>query len=124
MLAMIASNSRLLWLRNKRRSKGFTRDEFIRVFRMQGISDNIPAAVYDYYGSRGIWKGFKFLPDDKYSKVLYDDPDDIEHDARILVERLRLQMPPSYLLARYAKPIETLHDMVRWLDWVRQHQVV
>jgi hypothetical protein len=121
-IATIPDTLRILRLRRERREKGVTREQFLSAFRQGEISDKISSAVYDYYSSRGVWKGFGFLPDDKYSKVLSDDPEDIEQDARTLVARLGLCMPPGYILAKWEKPIETLRDMVLWLDWVRQHQ--
>jgi hypothetical protein len=122
-LLTIESNLRLRRIRRDRKGKGFTRKQFVEAFRQFDIPDDIPAAVYDYYRSRKGWKDFPFLPDDEYSKVLYDDPDDLDEDALALIQRLGMAMLPEYILReRGDKPIKTLRDMVIWLDWVRQHQ--
>jgi hypothetical protein len=68
---------RLRRLRSRRRAVGVNRSEFVDAFRGLGIPDDIPAAVYDYYGSLRAWKDFPFSPDDTYSEVLRDDPDDL-----------------------------------------------
>jgi hypothetical protein len=114
---------RLRWLRRQRQGKSFTREAFIEAFRPLGVPDAIAATVFDYYTSHGVWKGFPFSPDDAYSLVLYDDPDDIEDDARALLERLGMAFLPEYIRREYGdKPITTLRDMVLWLDWMRHHQ--
>jgi hypothetical protein len=113
-----------LWrLRRERQGHGFTREHFVDAFRPLGVPDAVSATVFDYYTSRGVWKGFPLSPDDAYSQVLYDDPQDIEDDARTLVERLGIQFLPEYVRREYGdKPIKTLRDMVLWLDWMRQRQ--
>jgi hypothetical protein len=114
---------RLRKLRHQRQGKGFSRERFIKAFRELGIPENIPATVFDYYDSQKRWNAFPFSPDDKYSEVLYDDPDDLEEDAKALVERLGMRFRPEYIRREYGdKPIETLRDMVLWLGWMRQHQ--
>lgn len=110
-------------LRRQRQGHGFTRQQFVDAFRPLGVSDAISATVFDYYTSRGVWKGFPLSPDDTYSQVLYDDPQDIEEDARTLVERLGMRFLPEYVRREYGdKPIKTLRDMVLWLEWMRQRQ--
>jgi hypothetical protein len=122
-LLAIESNLRLRRIRLGRKGKGFTRDQFVEAFRQIDIPDNIPAAVYDYYRSKKGWEDFPFLPDDEYSKVLYDDPDDLDEDALALIKCLGMAMLPEYILREWGyKPIKTLRDMVIWLDWIRQHQ--
>jgi len=81
------------------------------------------ATVFDYYTSSGIWKDFPLSPDDTYSQILWNDPDDIDEDAFALVERLQMRFLPEYILQEYGdKPLATLHDMMLWLDWIRQNQ--
>jgi hypothetical protein len=113
-----------LWrLRRSRQSVGLNRDIFIEGFRRVGIPAEIPAAVYDYYGSQRAWKDFPFSANDKYSDILHDDPDDLDDDASALVKRLGMQLVSERILREYGeKPIQTLGDMVHWLDWIRQRQ--
>lgn len=114
---------RLRRIRRQRQGKGFSRADFVEYFRHLEIPAHIPAEVYDYYVGQKAWKDFPFSPDDKYSEVLCDDPIDMENDVRALVERLGMLFLPEYILRqRGDQPIETLRDMVLWLDWVRQHQ--
>jgi hypothetical protein len=110
-------------VRRQREGEDFTRENFIDSFRPLGVPDAIPATVFDHYTSHGVWKEFPLSPDDTYSKVLTDDPEDIESDARVLVERLGMLFLPEYVRREYgAKPFVTVRDMVLWLDWIRQHQ--
>jgi hypothetical protein len=109
----------------QRKTADFTREKFINSFRPLGVPDAIPAAVFDHYTSHGVWKDFPLSPEDTYSKVLTDDPEDIESDARILVERLGLLFLPEYIRREYGdNPFVTVRDMVLWLDWIREHQPV
>jgi len=110
-------------LRNKRHGDAFGREHFIEAFRRMGVPDHIPAAVYDYYGSQRQLKNFPFSSDDTYSDIWHDDPEDIDADATALAARLGMLIPPEYVRKQYGdKPIETLREMVLWLDWMRQHQ--
>ena len=92
-------------------------------FSTLGIPENIPATILEHYGVVRIWQDFPFTPDDDYSRLLNIAPEDIEDDAKALVESLGMQFLPEYIRREYGdKPIETLRDMVLWLDWMRQHQ--
>ena len=117
------NDSKLRRLRRERQGKDFSRERFIEVFRQLGIPDEIPAAVYDYYGSQKQLKGFPFSADDTYAEILHDDPADIDEDATILVGKLGMIIVPEYVRKQYGdKPIQSLREMVLWLDWMRQHQ--
>jgi hypothetical protein len=117
------NDSKLRRLRRERQGKDFSRERFIEVFRQLGIPDEIPAAVYDCYGSQKQLKGFPFSADDTYAEILHDDPADIDEDATILVGKLGMIIVPEYVRKQYGdKPIQSLREMVLWLDWMRQHQ--
>lgn len=119
----LISSWKLRRLRREREGKGLTRENFIISFRQIGVPDEIPAAVFDYYTSNGMWKDFPLSPDDAYSEVLWDDPDDLDDDVNELAERLKLRPLPERVLQEYGeKPLTTLRDMVMWLDWIRQRQ--
>jgi hypothetical protein len=121
-LALI-SNLKMLRTRKAREGKGFTKQRFIESFRTTGIPEKIPATVFDYYTSSGVWKDFPLSPDDAYSEVPWDDQGDIEEDALALVERLQMRLLPEKTLREYGdKPFITVRDMVLWLDWIRQRQ--
>lgn len=110
------------------------------------VAPEIPAAVYDFYKRGVLSKDFGITPEDTYEHVLHKCNQDIEDDARFLMKRLRLQpislesreqwiehalsSRASLLSAphfsadssKLLQPIQTIRDMVLWLDWVRQHQ--
>ena len=67
-------------------------------------------------------KEFSMAPDDDYEQVLSKGDEDIDDDARFLIKKLGMRMPPGYASARSETRIRTLRDMVLWLNWVRQHQ--
>ena len=116
---------KLRQVRRQRKNKDFTREKFIDSFRPLGVPDAIPTTVFDHYTSHGVWKDFPLSPEDTYSEVLTDDSEDIERDARVLVERLGLHFLPEYIRREFGdKPFVTVREMVLWLEWIRQHQPV
>lgn len=123
--------------------RGVSREEFIRAFANSATPPEIPGTVYDFYKSRVLAKGFSVAPDDDYENALWEGEEDIDDDARFLMEKMGLKLPPEEVRAQWAEqtlrsrqrqltlttdsarwmqPIQTLRDMVMWLDWVRRHQ--
>ncbi|MBV9180950.1 MAG: hypothetical protein JO356_06530 [Acidobacteria bacterium] len=131
-----------------RRHRGVSREQFIKAFSGTEIPAEVPAAVYDFYKKHVVFKNFSIAPDDTYDEQLREGEEDIEDDARFLMKKLGLQ-PPSLEVqqqwseqmlssrmrpqntpklsadsSKLLQPIQTVRDMVLWLDWVRQHQHV
>lgn len=128
--------------------KGLSREEFINEFTNLGIPTNISEAVYRHYTASVFFKKIRIAPDDSLGQLLQKGEEDIDDDARLLLKKLNLEPPPEpariqwteqMLVARRKQrdtlspsteaassmqPIQTLRDMVLWLDWVRQHQAV
>jgi hypothetical protein len=99
--------------------RGVSREEFIRAFKNEGITLEIPAAVYDYYKSLVFSKHFSVSPDDDYEHVLSKGNDDVEDDAVFLMKKLGVNQPTRYTAQLSEAKIRTVRDMVRWLDCVR-----
>jgi hypothetical protein len=128
-----------------RKHHGVSRDEFLRAFSGTEIPTEIPAAVYDYYKKMVIFKEFCVAPDDTY-ETLHKGEEDIEDDARFLLKKLGLKSPseevrlrwteqtqtarakslstPRFSVdsTRWMQSIQTVRDMVLWLNLVSQHQ--
>lgn len=103
--------------------RGTSREAFIAEFLRLRIPDNIPAAVYDYYKQDSLWKGFSVSTDDTLAGVFGRSHEDIEDDLEeLLLQKLGMQYPREAVLEQWKKPLETLRDIVLWLDWIRQHQ--
>ncbi len=132
--------------RRMRKHRGVSREEFISAFSGTNIPAEIPATVYDYYKRMVIFKEFGIAPDDAYQDVLCEGEEEIDDDAEFLMkelglkppsEEVRLQWTEQILASRrepphplrlsadstqWMQPIQTLREMVLWLDWVREHQ--
>jgi hypothetical protein len=104
------------------RRRGVTRETFIEEFVASGIPSEIPAAVYDYYRSFCRAKDFSVAPDDSFEKVFRQVHDDVDDDAEELSNKLGMELPSESVLREYVTPVETLREMVLWLDWIRQQQ--
>jgi len=129
-----------------RKHRGISREEFIKAFSQTEVPAEIPATVYDFYTKRVVFQHFSIAPDDSYREALHECEEDIEDDARFLLQKLGLKPPslevhqqwseqvlstraksqsvPTFLLdsTKLLQPIQTVRDMVLWLNWVRQHQ--
>ena len=129
-----------------RKHRGVPRDQFIAAFADTSIPSDIPATVYDFYKERVLSKNFVISPDDSYEYVMQEAEEDIADDSRFLIKRLGFGSPPQELWVQWAErvlatrattphgpnlspdsnqwmqPIQTVRDMIFWLDWVRQHQ--
>jgi|SRR5215469_1806678 len=127
-----------------RKHHGLPREEFIRSFADTKIPKEIPTAVYDFYKKGMLFKEFGVSPDDSYEHVLQEGEEDIDDDARFLMKKLGLKPPSEDVRAQWAEqilasrrkpldpvpldssrwmqPIQTVRDMVLWLNWIREHQ--
>ena len=117
----------IVWLvdqRKLRHHRGVSRQDFIHAFAGDSVSQEIPAAVYDYYKQQVVYKEYSVAPDDDYESTLSKGDEDIDDDATFLMKKLGLKKPPSFSTARAETQIKTLRDMVHWLNWIRQNQGV
>ena len=105
-----------------RHHQGVSREEFVREFEGSGVPPVIPTTVYDYYKRSVIFRGFGVGPADRLESVFHRGEKDVDDDAQFLMKRLGFRKPLRSATPCFDKPIQTLRDMVLWLDWVRQHQ--
>lgn len=123
-----------------RKHRGISREEFVKAFSNDGVALDIPATVYDFYKRGVVFKNFSIAPDDTYEDVLHKCDEDIDDDARFLMKKLGLKAPGleareqwierslssrAYSLSmpqfrgdssKLLQPIQTIRDMVLWLD--------
>jgi hypothetical protein len=128
----------------RRKHRGVSREEFVRTFTQTGTPD-IPEAVYRFYTRSWFFGNLTIAPDDSLERVLNKGGQDVEDDAVLLMKKLGLKPPSEEARMRWNEqiqtsrgkpsdaprfsmdsnprsPIQTVRDMVLWLDWVRQHQ--
>lgn len=101
------------------RHRGISREAFIDEFRKENIPPEIPAAVYDHYRFVSRAKTFGVVPDDSFDKVFRECHEDIDDDAEELARKLNIELPIEMVLKEWPTPLQTLRDMVLWLNWVR-----
>ncbi|HZP17563.1 MAG TPA: hypothetical protein VFB00_06345 [Terriglobales bacterium] len=124
----------------RRKHKGVSREEFIRAFARDGIPREILDAVYKFFTRSWFFGKLTIAPDDSLEIEA-----DVEEDAALLMKKLGLKPPSEEARLRWNEqiqtsrgrssdaprfsmdsnqpsPIQTVRDMVLWLDWVRQHQ--
>jgi len=99
-----------------------SRQSFIDEFAACDVPAAIPAAVYDHYTSLSVSKNFSVAPDDSLRTVFGIVGEDVDDDAEDLVKTLGMELPIESVLCEWETPVETLRDMVLWLDWIRQQQ--
>lgn len=121
----IAGATGIAWGLHLRRLKnhvGVTRADFVTHFQSTGIGTQIAEAVYDQFQRIGTWNGFRPSPADSLERTYKTVDEDVEENLKEILQRLGLEMPHSGVLQEWDRPIETLSDVVRWVDWVRTKQ--
>jgi len=101
--------------------------------------------VYKFYTRSWFFGNLTIAPDDSLERLLNKGEEDVEDDAALLMKKLRLKPPSEDVRLRWNEeiraargrpsdaprfstdsnppsPIQTVRDMVLWLDWVGQHQ--
>jgi hypothetical protein len=112
----------LLHLRKLRTHQGLTRAEFTAHFETSGIAPEISGAVYDHFQKLGVWKGFMPKPSDTLEGTYKTTGEDVEDNVNEILQRLGYEMPHSGILAEWPTPLESLDDVVRFVNWVRTRQ--
>jgi hypothetical protein len=128
----------------RRKHRGVSREEFVRAFAQTG-TPAIPEAVYNFYTRSWFFGNLTIAPDDSLERLFNEGEEDVEDDAALLMKKLGLRPPSEEVRLRWNEeirtsrgkpsdaprfstdsnqpsPIQTVRDMVLWLDWVRQHQ--
>jgi hypothetical protein len=77
----------------RRKHRGVSREEFLRVFAQTGTPD-IPEAVFRFYTRSWFFGNLTIAPDDSLERVLNKGEQDVEDDAVLLMKKLGLK-PPS-----------------------------
>lgn len=109
--------------RRLRKHQDMPRDSFLAYFADRGISAEVAAAVYDYYGSKAVWKTFGVSPGDEIAVLFNQEGDDTEEDFTQILKKLGLEMPyDSAWEARNEPLMRTVEDLVRALVWAGQNQ--
>jgi hypothetical protein len=125
--------------------KGVSREEFVRGFALDGVPEEISEAVYRFLTRSWFWASLTVAPDDSLLDVLDMGEEGVQEAAPLLLRTLRLE-PPSeearlqwmdevralrqkgaersypFPSSQWTQPIQTVGELVLWLDWVRQHQ--
>lgn len=116
----------IVWARHLQRLKkhdGLSREEFVAHFQTQALAPEIAGTVYDYFRRLGVWEGFMPSPSDTLEGTYKTVDEDVEESISDIVRNLGYEMPHSGIFAEWASPLITLEDVVRFVDWVRAHQL-
>jgi hypothetical protein len=102
-----------------RRHAGMTEEEFVSHFLARGVPDPVSRAVHRHL--RGVVRatGFQPAPSDEI-EAIYGCDEDIENHATAILRELGYEMPHSGVRLRWATPVNSLEDLVWWVDWVRR----
>ena len=98
-------------------------DAFTRKLALEGVPENISAAVFSYYKEKARYKPLNPSGDMNIAGVFGELPEDTDEAAIDLLKQLHLEAPSE--AERIAWPggdIHTAGDMARWLSWASTHQ--
>ncbi len=113
------------WIRQVwrlRKHTGLSRTEFISHFEQMGISPAVPGLVYDHFRSMGIWNNFVPSPSDSLERTYKTVDEDVSDNLNDILRKLGCEMPNSAILKQWGRPIESLSDVVAFIDWVKKLQ--
>ena len=108
--------------RRLRTHRGLARPDFISEFSGLGVPERISGAVYDYYVSESRDVLFAVGPDDRIQNLFQRCREDVDDDALEILKTLDLGLPDQATLYGYARPVNTIREMVLWVDWIRQQR--
>jgi hypothetical protein len=119
---ILAIGSWLGHLRRLRRHTGQKRSEFTTEFSTAGFSSAVAGAVYDHFKRMGVWKNFCPAPSDTLEQTYQTVDEDVDDNLEEILKQLGYEMPNSAILREWERPVETLSDVVEWLDWAVKKQ--
>lgn len=93
----------------------------MEAFQEESVPESLVRAVYRYYEAVALGDGVGISPDDDFESLQVGQ-EDLDDDLQRLLAKLELEMPSSKSLGDSLYPLRTIRDVVRWLEWVRQHQ--
>jgi hypothetical protein len=102
--------------------QGVSREDFVRHFRGAEIADVVSGMVYDHFKQMSGVKDYQPAPTDSFEGTFKMSGEDLDDELEDLLPKLALDMPHSGVLREWNGPLETLSDVVRWVDWVRTKQ--
>jgi hypothetical protein len=78
--------------------------------------------VYDHFQEQGVLKNFMPNPSDTIADRYKLGDEDFDGSLKEILQRLGYEMPHSGILREWFTPIESLEDVVRFVNWVRINQ--
>jgi hypothetical protein len=110
------------WVRQRtrlRRHAGLSRVGFVEHCERAGLSPDVAAAVYECFQPRFILKEYEIAPSDQIDDVpTIGDGYDLDEALEEVYRKVGCELPSSRILKRWETPVETLEDLVRWVDWI------
>jgi hypothetical protein len=121
-MAAFVGISWILHLRGLKQHEGTTRAAFIARIDAPGASAVISGAVYDHFRELGVWKGFMPSPSDTLVDTYKLGDEDFDDSLKEILQQLGYEMPHSGILREWFTPIESLEDVVGFVNWIGTKQ--
>lgn len=105
------------------RHQDMSKEFFLHYFARRDVSNEVAAAVYDYYGNGSRRRTFGVSPSDDIEMLFQQEGDDTAEDFVRILLGLGLEMPHgSAWDLRKDQPIKTIEDLVFTVAWAAQNQ--
>jgi hypothetical protein len=99
--------------------KGFPEEEFVRYFSERGVPPNISQMVFTVYRKKARSPNFTPSPDMSLDEVFNQAPEDIDDDAKYILNELNLPSVPEDIRDTWTGgEIKTISDLTMWIGWV------
>jgi|GEM_PF-1517873 len=84
-----------------------------------GHNRSIQSVVCPAKSPSSVLKSFRVRPDDSHREVYSASHDEVDNAALELCKELGIELPPESVLRQWPTPLQTVRDVVLWLNWVR-----
>ena len=115
----------VIWWRHRTqlaKHQGINRIQFVEHFRCLGIAEVVSGAVYDHFALMPGVSGFQPAPTDSFEGTFKMTGEDLDDELEELLRKFGWEMPHSGVLKNWDGRLETLSEVVRWVDWIRTKQ--
>lgn len=107
----------------RRKTSGWSKSRFIAAFETRGVDPRDAGVVYDFFQKWWGVRDYLVSPQDDLDKD-YDFASIEYYDSAVsILEQCSLELPPERTLLQWpGGPVQTVEDLVLWVDWVRHRQ--
>ena len=112
-----------VFTRKLRRKTGWSRSRFIAAFELKGVDPRDAGVVHDFFQQWWDVRDYLVSPQDDLEKDYHFASIEYYESFTSILEQCSLELPPERIRLQWpGGPLQTVEDVVLWVDWVRHQQ--